>query len=257
MIVISPRKVVSSLSVMIFSLGIANLLVNGAKCFLGRGGLWGITRLFDLDSENNIPTWYSSITLLMCAGLLGLIAYQKQQQHDRFMMHWRVLAIIFLWISIDEASSVHELLIQLNSLLGTSGFLLFAWVIPGMILLVLFGCAYWTFWTALSLKVKRLFLLAFVLYVSGGLVMEMIGGQYIEVFAVTVPISNYSGWAGMGMALILACEELLEMAGVAVFIYALLVYLSRGTNTFQLSFSQSQIQFDAKHHHPDPASRVH
>ncbi len=247
--VISPRKVASSLGVIILSLGIANLLVNAAKCFLGRGGLWGITRLFDLDSENNIPTWYSSITLLICAGLLGLIAYQKQQHGDRFVTHWRVLALIFLWISLDEASSVHEILIQLNGPLRTSGFLVYAWVIPGMMLLALFCVSYWKFWCALPLKVKRLFLLAFALYVAGGLVMEMIGGQYAQMFAVEVPIANNSGWAGMGMALLLACEELLEMAGVAAFIYALLVYLSRSTNTFQLSFNQSQIQLNATDHY--------
>jgi len=235
---LSAKKTIRFLGLIILGLSVMNLIINGARCFLGRGGLWGLSRLFDLDTENNIPTWYASITLLFCSGLLALIAQQKAQQGDRFVNHWRGLAFIFLWLSMDEASSIHEILIGLKEPLQTSGFFYYAWVIPAMVILVILGFAYRKFLVALPRKIRQLFLLAATLYISGGLIMEMIGGKYQQIFGMQTPIANNSGFVGMGMALILAAEEILEMCGVAVFIYALLYFLSREleTNTVSLSF---------------------
>jgi hypothetical protein len=236
MISVSPKKSFRLLGFIILVLSSANLLINFIKCFLGRGRLWGMSRLFDFDIENNIPTWYSSIALFICAGLLAFIAYQKGQQGDRFFKHWRGLSLIFLWLSMDEAASIHETLIGLNTLLKADGFFRYAWVIPAIPLLIVFGLTYRKFLVALPQKIKQLFLLAAALYITGGLVMEMVGGKYLQIFALELPVANNSGLVGMGMALILAAEEALEMCGVAVFIYALLCLISQEENT--LHFSQ-------------------
>ncbi|MDX2232138.1 MAG: hypothetical protein NW220_21060 [Leptolyngbyaceae cyanobacterium bins.349] len=250
MISVSPQKTIRFLGVIIASLSLINLAVNFARCFLGRGGLWGISRLFDLDIENNIPTWYASVTLLICAGLLALITHRKRQQGDRFMNHWRGLALIFLWLSMDEAASVHELFIDLNKPLQTTGFLHYAWVIPAMVILGILAVVYQKFVMALPQQVKRRFLLAISLYVAGGLVLEMVGGQYKEVMNVQMPIANGSGLAGMGMALILAAEEMLEMSGVAVLIYTLLQMLSRESHGFHIAFGNLPRQAEPKVREP-------
>ncbi|MBF2027395.1 MAG: hypothetical protein IGS48_11585 [Oscillatoriales cyanobacterium C42_A2020_001] len=242
MISVSPKKSARFLGLIIFGLVVANVLLNGLKCFLGRDWVWGFSRLFDLDSENNIPTWYSSITLLICSGLLAIIAHQKQQQGDRFVNYWRGLALIFLGLSIDEASSIHEVLAVFNQSLQLDGFLRFVWVIPAIVLLIIFSLFYWKFVQALPQKIKRLFLLAAALYISGAIVMEMIGGKYMKVFSFELPILKNSGFVGMGMALLITLEEFLEMCGVAVFIYALLLILSREVGAVHLSFNNVHSQ---------------
>lgn len=245
MISVSPQKSLRLLGFMILSLSLVNIAVNFVKCFLGHGGLLGLTRLFDLDTENNIPTWYASITLFICAGLLALIAYQKKQTGDRFLRHWQGLVLLFLWLSMDEAASIHELLIDLNGPLQLNGFFRFAWVIPAMMLLVVIGFIYRKFLVALPKKIKRLFLLASAVYITGGLVMEMIGGKYLQITALEIPIPDNSGLLGMGMVLILAAEEMLEMCGVAIFIYTLLLLLSREEKAFCFSFLRPYAQTES------------
>lgn len=239
MISVSPQKSARFLGTIIGGLGIAHVLFNFLKCFLGRDWVWGFSRLFDLDNENNIPTWYSSITLLICSGLLAIISHQKQQQGDRFTRYWYGLALIFLGLSIDEASSMHEVFAVFNESLQLDGFFRFVWVIPAIFLLVIFGLFYWHFVQALPPKIKRLFLLAAGLYISGAVVMEMVGGKYMKVFAFELPILKYSGFVGMGMALLIMIEEILEMCGVAVFIYALLLILSREVGDVHLLFGST------------------
>jgi hypothetical protein len=59
-----------------------------AKYSFGHPGVLGLVDLFDLDSEENIPSWYSASVLLICLGTLALIAAAKHQAGDRFRWHW-------------------------------------------------------------------------------------------------------------------------------------------------------------------------
>jgi hypothetical protein len=79
--------------------------------------------LWSLSYEGNFPSWYASLLPLICAALLAWISAGE----DRDRGHWRALALGFLYISIDEAVSLHELL---SALFDTEGVLRFGWVIP-------------------------------------------------------------------------------------------------------------------------------
>ena len=62
-------------------------------------------QLFELDEENNLPTWFSSYLLLNNALVLWLIAASKS---DAYRIYWIVLAIGFVVLSIDEVAGLHE-----------------------------------------------------------------------------------------------------------------------------------------------------
>ena len=62
---------------------------------------WLIHQLFDLDEENNLPTWFSGFLLLNNAFLLFLIARTRRGDH---FIHWNVLALGFLG---RRAQSLH------------------------------------------------------------------------------------------------------------------------------------------------------
>ena len=241
MISISSRKVIQLLIFVLLILTLANIAVQSARFLLDRGGLWGVTRLFDINEENNIPTWYSSIQLLLCSALLGLIAAVKYQHRDRYAKQWKGLSIIFLLLSIDETSSIHELLIPTGKVIDGSGFLYFFWVVPGMLFVLSLALIYWKFLTHLPFRTRMLFLISGAIFVPGAIGMEMLGAKFFVMNSDVSFMDSASGWKGMTMALILAIEEFLEMVGVTVFLYALLSYAASELEGGKVYISKSRI----------------
>ncbi|WP_299412084.1 hypothetical protein [Acaryochloris sp. IP29b_bin.148] len=94
---------------------------------------------FNINHEKSFPTLFSVFILQVCSLLLAFISYLVKVQKDKFLRHWQGLSLIFLFLSVDEALSFHERLIEpIRNLTGVSGFFHFAWVIPAMILLIAF-----------------------------------------------------------------------------------------------------------------------
>lgn len=186
--------------------------------------------LFDMWGEVSIPSWYSVSLLLTCAGLLAIVAIGKWQRHDRFARHWTALALIFLALSIDDASDIHgQASYRIQATLETGGALAYAWVIPGMIFTVLAGLAYARFLAHLPRSVRLRFLLAGGLFLTGALVMEMIEARY----------DSIHGVENMPYRLMVAVEESLEMVGVILFISTLLGYLATMSESIRLRISRN------------------
>lgn len=177
----------------------------------------GMIRNFDINQEGNVPTLLSVVLLAITGGLLLIIARARKRDAAPFAVHWRILALIFFFMAIDEAFGIHELLIQpLRSALNAEGFLYFAWVLPGSVLVLVFAVAYLKFLVHLPKKVAALVAIAGVVYVAGALGMEMIGGHYYAV---------HDRPQDVVYVLLTTIEEVLEMVGVAIFIHALATYM--------------------------------
>jgi len=217
---ISPRIVTKILILAVLGFTIAGILSNFIEYFVGHESIVGtetFVELFDLGGEGNIPTWYATITLLLCSFLLATIFLAKKRQGDSHVTHWMALSIIFLYISIDEAGEIHEkLTYPLRTAFHTSGFLYYPAVIPGIAFLLIFVIAYRRFLAGLPLKTRRQFLLAGAVFVGGAIGVEMLGASYISVH----------GGHNLTYSMITVVEEFLEMLGVIVFIRALVMYLS-------------------------------
>jgi len=184
---------------------------------MGHPQVYGFVPLFDLDAEENIPTYFSSCILLLASALLFLIAIAKKRINDRFTWHWFCLAFIFLYLSIDESASLHELTIEpVRNLTGAGSVLYFAWVIPAMIGLVILAICYFRFLFSLPPKTRNLFFLAAVLYVGGAIGLELPEGYWAE----KTGGDDFVYW------IFVSIEEPLEMLGVVCFIHALLGYLA-------------------------------
>ncbi|GAB4242333.1 MAG: hypothetical protein Kow00121_68170 [Elainellaceae cyanobacterium] len=237
MISIHPRRLLRALALFVLGLTVVNLAVQTANFFLGYPNLWGLTRLFDVNEENNIPTWYSSTALLICGILLWLISETKRQRGDRHVKHWRGLSVIFLLLSLDETASLHDLFNSIGFAINASGFFFFIWVIPGAVFVLSILLVYWKFLMQLPAKTRYLIFAAGIIYVFGALGLEMISGNYFDL-VIRENLTEYSsGWNGMSMALFLAVEEFLEMLGVLIFIAALLSYISADLQDIHARFS--------------------
>ncbi|MEG4572841.1 hypothetical protein QUA56_09090 [Microcoleus sp. N3A4] len=215
LISVSPKRVALSLSIWVIFFAVAGCTVQVLRYGFNYRQRW--ISLFNLDSEINYPSWYSSFTLLFCGILLGIIAAAKKKQGDRYFRHWKALGFIFVFLSLDEILSLHEILIinDLRKALHLGGFFYFIWVIPGAIFVVVTAVAYLKFLLHLPLRTRNFFLLAGSIYVGGALGMEMVCGYYADV----------AGQRNLIYGLMASVEEILEMVGVLVFIYALLSYI--------------------------------
>lgn len=215
-----PYKVFKILISIISILLVANIAGLVSKFYFGHGRLHGLIPLFDFNRESNIPTMYSSIALIIAGVLLMVIAMAHRKKNDAHI-HWAVLSLIFFFLSVDEFASIHEMLIDpVRGALGTSGVLYFSWVVPYAIILLLLAGSYINFLIRLPRKIMYLFLVSGTLYVGGAMGVELFEGAYAELH----------GFETLTFALFYTVEELLEMVGIAVFIYSLLLYI---TSQFQ------------------------
>ncbi len=183
--------------------------------------VFGLVPMFDLDEEQNIPTWYSSVSLLLSSLLLGMIAYKTDRQKKSYYYNWAILAGIFLFLSIDEFALLHEGFTNpLRETLNLSGYLYFAWVIPYSLLLIGLMIFYYKFLLSLPAKTRNNFILAGLMYITGAVGFDMLGGMQWELYDNYDPAFNFHLYV-----LYASIEEILEMTGVAIFIYGLSKYI--------------------------------
>lgn len=170
---------------------------------------WLWRQFFDVDEEDSLPTWYSTIALLLTSGLLYLIGQHKQTEGERWARYWYGLALAFAFLSMDEIAGLHE---TLNSLVD------FSWAIPVGIAVAILGLVYIRFLLHLPLRTRVLFIAAGGLYVGGAIGVETATDWYAEEELLNT--LGYNLWT--------AVEEGMEMLGVVLFIHALLGYMGSG-----------------------------
>lgn len=157
-----------------------------------------------LSYESNLPTWFSSSLLLACGVAAGVIAAARPAWHR----HWWAMAAIATYISIDEASELHE---HLGGHIGAGGVLYYDWVIPAAAILLVLVAAFVPFIRALAPATRMRLVIAGAVYVGGALLMELPLGWWAE----------QHGTDGLGYALIDWVEETLEMLGTSFALVAL------------------------------------
>lgn len=232
-ITITSSIVVRVLGIIIGILILASITGSVFRFALGFETVYGFAKVY-LDRENNIPTYFSSFILLISAGLLGIIAISERRKQNLYSIHWLILSIIFLCLSVDESASLHELLIEpLRRAWNLSGIFYYSWVIPGFMFVVFFAVFYRKFVLALPSRTRYLFLVAALLYISGALGVELAGAYHAD--SVRGPGDIY-GEDNVMFMMIITVEESLEMLGVLVFINALLKYIVVNISDVRFSF---------------------
>lgn len=219
---INPRTLSIRLSIGVMIFAVISTKIQISKYVYGYRSDWMDT--FNLDREMNLPTWYSALMLAFCAILLGIIAAGKKTECDRFYRQWKLLSTLFWFFAIDEVLTLHEVLIipEVANALRLPWFLHSMWVIPATILVAIFIKKYWRFTQNLPKQSRLHFVLAASLYIGGALLMEMVGSYFAEL----------QGQQHLPYALIATLEEVMEMSGIIIFIYGLLVYIRQWSNNF-------------------------
>jgi hypothetical protein len=190
-----------------------------------------IARRLDVEREWSVPTAFSTLLLLFASLLLGLITAVRRRQTGSPEWHWAILSIGFFAMAADEALSFHEMLIQPGRRLlggGDLGFLYFPWVVPGIALVLVLALFFWRFVLELPPRTRGAFLLAAAVYLGGAIGVEIVGARIVE----------SHGPQSAGYVLLTTVEEGLEMAGILLFIRALLNYLAENYREVRFTFAE-------------------
>ena len=179
---------------------------------LGLDEAFGSVRLretFNVDEEQSLPTWFSSIQLFAAHLLLVMIAWLESHRSSRHAAYWWSLAVILLVLSADEVVGFHENGSLVLKNLGVEG----DWVILGALVAAAVGVAFIPFLLALPRRIAAFFVTAGVLLLAGAL--------GVEVWDLSILDDEKTFLTG----LVPATEEFLERLGISVFILGLLLYM--------------------------------
>jgi hypothetical protein len=215
---INGRSVVRVLGTFVLGLVLLNLATRLAICAVDGdigGGMREVAYRFDLDRENTLAAWYSSLTLLACASLLAVFSWKSFSIRAPFAAHWACLAAGFAMMSLDESAAVHEIsIVPLRRILDLHGLFYFAWVVPGACAVLGIAVAYFRFLLHLDRTTRNRFLAAGAIFVGGAMGLEAIGGMLVE----------WQGFQSVPYVLVSTLEETCEMVGILIFLYALIDY---------------------------------
>ena len=171
------------MSLIVLTLVTVGVLGQYYKFFIGDDPfLLKIVDKLDLDGEsNNLPNWYQSSTLLLSSFILWIIALIKRGEKNADFRYWGFLAVVFLYLSLDELVSIHEqATLPLRHAFDLNGYFYLSWVIPGGIVVLTFFFGYLKFLLRLDARTKFLFISAGTIYVLGVLGFEMFDANYLQ-----------------------------------------------------------------------------
>ena len=210
-----PGKTLKTLLATIFVLLIGNIITIYLLPILDYNYNNSFIRLFNFDTEQNVPTTFSFLILGFSSILLRHIAKSHKKNNLDYKI-WLFLSFIFMFLALDEALSLHEILSSImHKLFGLEGFLYYAWVIPYGLALLISLIPLTKFLFKLPVEISRLFLISGAIFVIGAIGLEIFEGN----------IHSNDGRWNMNYNILYSIEETLEMLGISLFIYALLRYI--------------------------------
>ena len=175
-----------------------------------------IAPLLDLDGEANLPTWYSSMQLLLTAGLLAIFTLQRIDKRNRQSWSLLLLPLVFMFLAFDEVVGIHEWVgmasdaflpggSRVNTRLAYTGIWMFVLGIPFLLVMLVLLKNLKKYWRDQPAVSKKL---------VAGLAVFLGAACGVEI------LSNFVAHPGKFYVLEVFTEELGEMLGETIFVWA-------------------------------------
>lgn len=198
-----------------------------------RAGTWlAVMKLFDVNSEANVPAWVSSSLLLAGAAMAGLVGVVVRRSGGPDVGRWFALSGVLGLLSVDEAAGLHERLGGPTQAVlgGAAAVPHFGWVIPGAVLAVVVGVAFIGFLGRVPGPIRGHFLGAGLTFLAAAAGLETVGGAVLD-----------AQGDRAGYLLVTAAEEGGEMVASVWFLYGVMSCLALATATggrYELALSR-------------------
>ncbi len=229
---ISPRRIYHLMGIITALLIFLHIAGRIVRFGFGYDHALGFVPMFNLGYEYNVPTLYSSWALLFAALLCLLVGLARRSQKQNYVFHWIGLSSALLFASVDEILALHERIdAPLRSLLGTSGLLHYAWIIPYIFACILGGLIYLPFFFQLPKSFQKSLLISVAIFVPAALGLEALEGVVVS----TIGVVNFYNLA------LLTIEESLEMIATAIFVFGLLQYIESVYGGLHIVLSQGTL----------------
>jgi hypothetical protein len=220
---ISRHVLTRVLAAMVAALALVSLAVPLIRLGYGRTEWLPLLEPLYVGAERSVATWFSAAQLGIAAIGAALLARRRIGQPLAHAGAWWTLSTCLLLVSVDEVATIHERVGgRLEAWFAFDGIFRFAWVVPGVAVALLLACLFVPFLCRLPRTVACRIVIAAIVFLSGALGMEMIGGAFVA----------EHGDAAMHQsalyASIVIVEESLEMLGVLILIDTLLRCLETG-----------------------------
>lgn len=198
----------------------AHSLVMVLKYAFGRDIVYGLVPMFDFYAEHNVPTYFSSLNLLLTSAMLLLISRLERTRQGGLVRPWQVLSAGFLFMSIDEFADVRMILSSLSK--GVSGgaellpFLSVAWTVPVAIIVAMLA----VYFVPFLLRLERTYLFHFAAagacFVFATIGLETFEGNHVVLT---------KGVRDVPFMLMVTVEETMEIFSILYFQYFLIRYV--------------------------------
>ena len=208
------RKIPKVLIAIFLVLLVLNVIALSIGIITGHSSMKGLLDFFEFDKEQNLPTYFSSIVLVIASLLLFTLYIIKKNRNDEHTRFWLVLSLIFVYLSIDEFASIHELLTNITrEIFVIESLHKIMWIIPGMIIALVIGIYLLPFYLKLTKRYKYLFAFSAILVLGGVFGVELLTHGF------SLNEGNQAIYSVMS-----TLEETMEIMGVVLFIYSLIDY---------------------------------
>ena len=231
---ISPMRIALFLVAIMGLLLVVHLIAHGVEETFGEHLPERATSLWYLEEENNVPTWYSSTLLALIGGVVLFIGFLKFQERDPYYRQWIALAFIPLLVSLDDAAQLHEATDEpLADLNDWSGLLFYAWVLVVIPIVVLVTIPFIPFLRRLPRRTLAILLTGAGVVFTAGVLLEMPEGLVVEKY----------GEGGILDFVVSTSQEVLEMAGAIIALYAMMDYLAGYRPQLTVNIERDKLPF--------------
>lgn len=178
----------------------------------GHHTLFGLSWLFRLSDEGNVPTLFSALAIA-AAALVALRLRRTPGLGPAEPAGWRVLAWLLACMALDEMLRLHEWLNYLGQRLFPWGPHLSLGVLPYGLAALAFGAALLRFWSGQSPRVRWMLAAAAATYVMAAFGLEIVEWRLVDAGAQL---------HDPAIALSILLEELGELFAIALLLRAFL-----------------------------------
>ena len=222
-----PRQIALFLSVIMCLLIISSTVLGLMIASIGKDEastfLREIFSFVDLNGEKNLASLFSSFLWLL-AGIFSLYTVKYLDRNTRQFYFWTILGTIFVYFAIDEWLALHEQVGRFTAEIFTSlDFGTFSWLIPGSIVILVLAMFFLLFMNSIPPDTIRLILIGFLIFIIGAMGFEVLGAYAAR---------YYGGRDNATFRILAQLEEMFEMIGVIIIIFAINLYLRVVTNYF-------------------------